>query len=88
MYYCKYACTTVLTELYLLQNGNTPLHYAIFGGPIDCLERLLSTPGIDVNIIKNMVSWCKKKLTIVPWEHIHVYVHYVLISGCVLEFCM
>ena len=47
----------MLTELlYLLQKGNTPLHYAIFEGSIDCLERLLSTPGIDVTIIKNMVS--------------------------------
>ena len=82
----------MLTELlYLLQKGNTPLHYAIFEGPIDCLERLLSTPGIDVTILKNMVSWCKK-LTIalseihVPLEHIHVCAK--LISGWMLEFCM
>ena len=51
--------SSILTELYLLQNGNTPLHYAIFGIPIDCLERLLSTPGIDVTIIMvQKIDYC------------------------------
>ena len=42
--------------LYPLQDGNTPLHLAARGGHTACVERLLSTPGIDVNI-KNQVSW-------------------------------
>ena len=48
---------TMLTELlYPLQDGYTPLHLAASGGHTTCVERLLSTPGIDVNI-KGMVSW-------------------------------
>ena len=45
--------------LYPLQNGDTSLDLAARGGYTtwDCLERLLSTPGIDVNI-KNRVSLC------------------------------
>ena len=47
---------TKLTELlYPLQDGNTPLDLAARGGHTTCVERLLSTPGIDVNII-NKVS--------------------------------
>ena len=42
--------------LYPLQYGNTPLHHAAWGGHTTCVEHLLSTPGIDVNI-KDMVSW-------------------------------
>ena len=42
--------------LYPLQYGNTPLHFAAMEGHTTCLEHLLSTPGIDVNI-KNEVSW-------------------------------
>ena len=43
--------------LYPLQyNGYTPLHDAAMGGHTTCLEHLLSTPGIDVNI-KDEVSW-------------------------------
>ena len=39
-----------------LQGGNTPLHLAAKGGRTTCVEHLLSTPGIDVNI-KNKASW-------------------------------
>ena len=48
----------MLTELlYSLQDCYAPLHYAAEGGHIACVEHLVSTPGIDVNI-KNKVSWC------------------------------
>ena len=47
----------MLTELlYPLQGGHTPLHHAARKGHTTCVEHLLSTPGIDVNI-KNDVSW-------------------------------
>ena len=36
--------------LYPLQWGAIPLHYAAKEGHTTCVERLLSTPGIDVNI--------------------------------------
>ena len=51
MYYMYMYIPTMLTELlYLLQIGDTtPLHYAAEGGHTTCVERLLSTPGIDVN---------------------------------------
>ena len=42
--------------LYPLQYGDTPLHLAAWGGHTTCVEHLLSTPGIDVNI-KDGVSW-------------------------------
>ena len=46
----------MLTEVFHpLQRGNTPLHYAAREGHTTCVECLLSTPGIDVNI-KNEVS--------------------------------
>ena len=35
--------------LYPLQYGDTPLHLAAMGGHTTWVERLLSTPGIDVN---------------------------------------
>ena len=38
------------------QSGFTPLHLAANGGRTTCVERLLSTPGVDVNI-KDRVSW-------------------------------
>ena len=42
----------MLTELLCpaFQRGDTPLHYAVSRSHITCVERLLSTPGIDVNI--------------------------------------
>ena len=43
--------------LYPLQYGATPLHLAAVYGSTTCVERLLSTPGIDVNI-KDRVSLC------------------------------
>ena len=47
----------MLTELlYPLQDGDTPLHLAIRKGHTTYVERLLSTPGIDVNM-KDKVSW-------------------------------
>ena len=47
----------MLTELfYPLQYGYTPLHIAAEGGHTTCVEHLLSTPGINVNI-KDYVSW-------------------------------
>ena len=42
----------MLSELlYPLQGGDTPLHLAAEGGHTNCVEHLLSTPGIDVNIV-------------------------------------
>ena len=38
------------------RGGYTPLHLAAEGGHTTCVEHLLSTPGIDVNI-QNKVSW-------------------------------
>ena len=56
MYYI-YIVPTMLSELlYLLQDGYTPLHLPAREGHATCVERLLSTPGINVNI-KNRVSW-------------------------------
>ena len=47
--------------LYPLQDGHTPLHLAAKEGRPTYVERLLSTPGIDVNI-KDKVSWSTGKL--------------------------
>ena len=48
---------TVFSELlYRLQYGNTLLHIAAREGYTACMEHLISTPGIDVNI-KDKVSW-------------------------------
>ena len=47
---------TLLSELlHPLQGGDTPLHWAVREGHTTCVEHLLFTPGIDVNI-KDMVS--------------------------------
>ena len=52
-----YIVPTMLTELlYPLQLGNSPLHIAARNGNTTCMEHLLSTPGIEVNI-KGLVSW-------------------------------
>ena len=53
-----YIVPTMLTELlYPLQSGRyTPLHFAAEAGYTACVERLLSTPGINVNI-RAGVSW-------------------------------
>ena len=64
--------TTMLAELLYppFQYGIAPLHYAASLGDTACLEHLLSTPGIDVNL-KDKVSlhtdsfinylWCSLK---------------------------
>ena len=52
-----------------LQEGYTPLHFAARGGHT-YVERLLSIPGIDVNI-KNMVSWSIENC-INMWKGIHI----------------
>ena len=52
----------MLTELlYPLQGGYIPLHLSVMGGHTACVERLLTTPGIDVNI-KDWVSWSTIKI--------------------------
>ena len=51
LYVHVYIVPTMLTELlYPLQHGDTPLHLAALKGHTTCVEHLLSTPGIDVNI--------------------------------------
>ena len=51
---CLLACVCLL---FPLQDGDTPLRYAVMGGYAACVEHLVSTPGIDVNI-KDGVSSC------------------------------
>ena len=52
-----YIVPTMLAELfYPFQDGRTPLHFAAEGGHTTCVKRLLSAPGIEVNI-KDKVSW-------------------------------
>ena len=63
MYY-MYMCT-----LYPLQDGGTPLHLAVWRGHTTCVEHLLSTPGIDVNI-QDKVSWSIDKS--MYCMHVHV----------------
>ena len=49
--------TIMLIELLCpLQGGITPLHNAAIRDHTTCLERLISAPGIDVNI-QTEVSW-------------------------------
>ena len=55
MYYMYIVPTMLIELLYSLQDGNTALNLAVNGGHTTCVEHLLSTPGIDVNI--NKVSW-------------------------------
>ena len=47
--------------MYPLQYGDTPLHFAAREGRTTCVEYLLSTPGIDVNI-GDRVSWSRLNL--------------------------
>ena len=57
MYMCTLYMYTMLAELlYPFQGGNTPVHNAAWNGHTTCVEHLLSTPGIDVNIMTH-VSW-------------------------------
>ena len=42
--------TMLIDLLYPLQHDDIPLHNAATGGHTTCVERLLSTPGIDVTI--------------------------------------
>ena len=52
-----YIVPTMLTELlYPPQDRYTPLCLAVVRGHTTCVEHLLSTPGIDVNI-QDKVSW-------------------------------
>ena len=51
-----YMCAMLTELLYPLQDGYTPLHFAARGGNTTCVEHLLTTPGIAVNI-KGKVSW-------------------------------
>ena len=53
-YSCIHTCVYLL---FPLQDDNTPLRYAVMGGYAACVERLLSTPGIEVNI-NDRVSSC------------------------------
>ena len=56
MYMCNIVPIILSEPFYPLQYGGTPLSYAAEGGHTTCVEHLLSTPGIDVNI-KSEVSW-------------------------------
>ena len=49
-------CTLYPHVDYPHQYGYTPLHLAARKGNITCVERLLCTPGIDVNIRAGRVS--------------------------------
>ena len=42
-----------------LQYGDTPLHLALREGHTTCVEYLLSTPGIDVNIKRSVSDLSK-----------------------------
>ena len=44
----------MLTELLYHQDGCTPLHFAAMEGHTTCVELLISTPGIDVNIMNGV----------------------------------
>ena len=48
-----YIVPTMLAEL-LQDAGNTALHLAAKEGHTACVDHLLSTPGIDVNIQDNV----------------------------------
>ena len=70
----------------IVQDGYTPLHLAARGGHITCVDHLLTTPGIDVNI-KNVVSWCNEFFNVYCMSFRNMYMYmYVLIKrfgrGC------
>ena len=51
-----YIVPPMLTELlYPLKVGHTPLHLAARGGHTSCVECLLSTAGINVNITDTLM---------------------------------
>ena len=54
---CVFIFKLMAELFYPLQAGCTPLHRAAEGGHTTCVECLLSTPGIDVNIKNDVVSW-------------------------------
>ena len=56
-----YLQTMLTKSLCQPQDGDTPLHLAAEEGHTTCVEHLLSTPGIDVNI-KNKVNRNVKKI--------------------------
>ena len=61
-----------LHVLYPIQCGLTPLHFAAEEGHTTCVEHLISTPGIDVNI-KYEVEWVSYCI-----EHTHIHTHPLL----------
>ena len=59
----------MLTELlYPLQDGNTLLHWAARGGHTTCMEHLLSTPDIDVNIKNKVCGGIQHEGLFYGWE--------------------
>ena len=58
--------------LYSLQGGYTPLHLTTMKGHATCVEHLLSTPGIEVNI-RGWVSWPTRSLMYVPYTNRYMY---------------
>ena len=44
------------STVFYFENGFTPLHQAALNGHTTCVDRLISTPGIIVNI-KSEVNW-------------------------------
>ena len=70
----------MLTELlYPLQDGFAPLYLAVVGDHTTCVEHLLSTPGIDVNI-KSRVSW-----SILKSNDMHGAEHYPVYQNKTIE---
>ena len=56
--------------LYPPQGRYAPLHLAAWCGHTTCVEHLLSTPGIDVNI-KDYVSWFSDYIIIMDKNSFH-----------------
>ena len=58
----------MLTELlYPLQDADTPLHLVARDGNTTCVEHLLSTPGIDVNIKGKVSQSIQKLIDVTVW---------------------